>query len=604
MPFSSFSNLISVLDEKEEEKLKIPNQLQYGEKGHLEYAWSNDIRERIIQLNFQLVRTDTTNTSKLQDIYSQLIGELLVHKYNFNETNSFSLLQKEIAMELLKILYKMIGFTRDIVDGKGEYTLSYMMIYSWYSFSPELTCYALKMLVHPNNNGEQPYGSWKDMKYFCNYCIMMGLSKEHFLIHYVIMLINDQLKEDLQKVEQQKSKFSLVAKWIPRERSKKFGWLFDLLAVNYFPNYIETANTDDKMKKAILKCKTEYRKIISFLNKTIDTLQIKQCNHQWSKIDFNHVTSISLTKQKKAFLNIKADGSQRTNLEDRINCAEHFKQEIVEGKIEIKGKRVGLNDFTKEALKLINSHDRNNTESEKKILNAQWKNNSSQNAGLGKMIAMVDVSGSMEGEPMHVAIALGIRIAEKSVLGKRVMTFSARPKWVNLQEEGDEEFIDMVKKIKSAEWGQNTNFYAALDMILNAIVETKMSPEDTQDLMLVILSDMQIDDLLRENKNKTDLHEKIKEKYKQAGIRIHGKPYKPPHILFWNLRSTNGFPTLSTQSNCSMMSGFSPVLLNTFCELGVNALQACTPWSLFMKNIEKERYKPLGDKISNVLLNL
>jgi uncharacterized protein with von Willebrand factor type A (vWA) domain len=36
------------------------------------------------------------------------------------------------------------------------------------------------------------------------------------------------------------------------------------------------------------------------------------------------------------------------------------------------------------------------------------------------MIAMVDVSGSMEGDPMNAAIALGIRTAEKSLLGKRV----------------------------------------------------------------------------------------------------------------------------------------------------------------------------------------
>jgi hypothetical protein len=582
----------------------IHKNLQYGEKGHVEYAWSNEIRERIIQLNFQLVRTDSKKISKLQDKYEQLIGELLVLKHNFGESNSFSLLQKEVAFELLKILYKMIGLTRDIIDGKGEYTLSYMMIYSWYTFSPELTCYALNMLVHPYN-GEHPYGSWKDMKYFCNYCISQGLTKEHFLIHYVIILMNDQLKEDLQKVEQNnKNQISLVAKWIPRERSEKFGWLFEKLAIHFFPNYIETANTDESMKKAILKCKTEFRKIISFLNKSVDTLQIKQCNHQWSKIDFQHVTSISLAKQNKSFLNMKGDGSQRTYLEDRIHCADHFKEftkKVIEGEVKIKGKRIGLNDFTKEALKLMDSHDQNH-DLEKDILNAQWKDHSNQNTGLGKMIAMVDVSASMEGDPMHAAIALGIRIAEKSALGKRVMTFSSIPQWVNLQgphSEG-EEFTDMVKKVKSAAWGQNTNFYAALDMILNALIETKMSPEDAQDLMLVVFSDMQMDEASAENKQ--DLYSNMKKKYEQAGIRIHGKPYKPPHILFWNLRSTEGFPTLSTQPNCSMMSGFSPVLLNTFCELGMNALQACTPWSLFMKNIENDRYKPLGIKCSEVWL--
>ena len=30
---------------------------QIGENGHLEHAWSNDVRERILQLSFQFTRT-------------------------------------------------------------------------------------------------------------------------------------------------------------------------------------------------------------------------------------------------------------------------------------------------------------------------------------------------------------------------------------------------------------------------------------------------------------------------------------------------------------------------------------------------------------------
>jgi hypothetical protein len=85
-------------------------------------------------------------------------------------------------------------------------------------------------------------------------------------------------------------------------------------------------------------------------------------------------------------------------------------------------------------------------------------------------------------------------------------------------------------------------------------------------------------------------------KYRDAGIRVNGTPYKPPHILFWNLRSTSGFPSLANQSNVSMMSGFSPSLLNLFCEQGLDALQSCTPWSLLVKSLENERYKIMNDK--------
>ena len=210
------------------------------------------------------------------------------------------------------------------------------------------------------------------------------------------------------------------------------------------------------------------------------------------------------------------------------------------------------------------------------------------------MIAMVDVSGSMDGNPMEVAISLGIRIAEKSLLGKRVMTFSAKPTWVNLEPYPD--FISQVEVVKKAEWGMNTNFHAALDLILDAIVQNEMAPEDVQDMVLVILSDMQMDQ--GDKCDKSDLYNFMKDKYATAGIRVNGVPYKPPHILFWNLRSTSGFPNLANQTNTSMISGFSPSLLNLFCERGLNALQSCTPWSMLVKSLENERYK-----IMNEILN-
>jgi Mg-chelatase subunit ChlD len=323
-------------------------------------------------------------------------------------------------------------------------------------------------------------------------------------------------------------------------------------------------------------------------------MQIKQCGQEWSAIDFNKVTSISLSKQKKAFLNKNKNGEVRyPDSQDRIECSKHFFdhiQKAVRGETEMKGKRVGMADFTKQAIEL----SRGGTQVEKDLLNSQWRDNATQTGALGKMIAMVDVSGSMEGDPMHVAIALGIRIAEKSVIGKRVMTFSFKPTWVNLEPYSD--FVSQVEVVKRAEWGMNTNFAAALDTILDAIIQNKMAPEDVQDMVLVVLSDMQMDS--GDRCDKKVLYDVMKAKYEAAGIRVHGRAYKPPHILFWNLRSTSGFPSLSNQPNASMMSGFSPSLLNLFCEQGIDALQSCTPWSLLEKSLENERYKIMSDKFS------
>lgn len=584
---------------------------QYGEKGHVEYGWSYNQRERILQFSFQLVRCDHKRIQYLQDIYYHLLCEFTL-KYKMALTT----LEKDMSMDFLKILYKMVGQTRDIVEGKGEYALSYMMIYTWYLISPELACYALKSFVVNDNNSTSsqliPYGSWKDIKYFCNYCISKGLTKDHYLIIYAVTLMNDQLKKDSQSLlEGDTEKISLAAKWVPRERSNKFGWLYELLSTQYFLEYIKTAKTNESLRRAILKCNMDYRKLVSRLNDAIDTLQIKQCNHRWSHIDLNKVTSISLSKQSKAFLNITKNGVQRSNTTDRVECASHFLKYIEQltknpEKSHVKGKRLGLNDFTKQALDLI---DNPNTRKEEiDLLNAQWLSHSQQNDSLGKMIAMVDLSGSMEREPMNAAIALAIRVAEKSALGKRVLTFSGNPRWINLDKKDDsnhgEGFVSMVKSIKEeSEWGTNTNFYAALSMILDTIVEVKMPPEEVQDLMLVVFSDMQIEDCYNQNEDHNiinegylTLHEKINEKYKETGIRLHGKPYKPPHILFWNLRLSGGFPSLSNQANCSMLSGYNPVFMNLFCEQGSTSLQSCTPWDLLMKSLDKKQYLNLEKK--------
>ena len=561
---------------------------QIGEKGHVEYGWSNSIKEKIVQFSFQVTRTEN-----LKPLENQLVTmlETLMH-----HVKTGSLPEKEVARGYLTALYKMIGQTRDIVDGKGEYTLAYMMIYTWNRFYPKLAEFALKCLVDLGDKKVHQYGSWKDIKYFCKFCQSKGNSQN--LINYAIQITNEQLSNDYANLISNSNDISLAAKWIPREKSS-FGWLFEQLATNFFSHIMLTANTETRKQKATLKCKTEYRKILSALNKKIDTTQIKQCGHDWANIDFTKTTSITLSKQKKAFLNVKKNGETRCPEDtDRVQCAEHFNahiQKAVKGEVEMKGKRVAMADFTKQARDLIRVR---RGQAERDLLNSQWRDNSSQNGALGKMIAMVDVSGSMEGDPMEVAIALGIRIAEKSALGKRVMTFSSTPTWVNLEPYPD--FISQVAVVQRAPWGMNTNFHAALDLILDAIIQNKMAPEDVEDMVLVVLSDMQMDS--GDNCNKQALYNTMKEKYEAAGIRVHGKGYKPPHILFWNLRSTSGFPTLSNQPNVSMMSGFSPSLLNLFCDQGLEALQSCTPWSLLMKSLENERYAIMGNKLSEEIV--
>ena len=541
--------------------------LQTGENSNAEYGWSNSIREKITQFHFQLTRTSKKTITKLAAILDSILIEIAGNK------------------EYLSIMYRMIAQTRDVIDGKGEYDLAYMQLLVWSKHYPDLAKFAFRYFVLGDNEMViHPYGSWKDVKHLVKYIeTNEPRTNNHILILYAIELANTQLREDVVSITP-----SLVSKWIPREKSQH-SKLFNRLAYDYFSNYIQSATTEESLQKAKLKAKMEYRRLISSLNKKLDTVQIKQCANNWAQIEPTKQTSLTLHKQKKAFLNITKKGEQRTTHEDRIECAHHFEkfaQQASKGEVDVKGKRIGLNDFTAEALRLINTNQ--HMSSQGHLLNAQWKDNSTQTGALNKMIAMVDVSGSMNGDPLNAAIALGIRIAEKSNLGKRVLTFSATPSWVNL--DTCTNFISSVEMLRIANWGMNTNFVLALRLILDAIIEYKLPAEEVEGMVLTILSDMQIDN---NESVSTVMMNLIKAEYADAGMKVCGKPYSPPHILFWNLRSTTGFPTLSTETNASMMSGFSPALLNLFCDQGMETLKDSTPWAMLVKSLSNPRYTTL-----------
>ena len=604
---------------------------QYGKNGEIEYGWSNNIKEWIPQFYFQLTRTNETKIelleNKLRDNLYYLVSYIrVINKQNSNQNNKQNNKQnsnqnnnqnnnqnidiniqiKEEYIHYIILLYKMIGNTRDIINGKGERTLTYMMIIVWYDFFPELAFYALHSLVHsPTSNNSHPYGSWKDMKYFCQYLRLKTMNEEHPLIQECIKIINSQLLID--SLLKTNDNISLVSKWIPREKSKKFGWLFHYLAYNYFKHYIESANSLSSLINSKLKCKTHYRMLISKLNKKLDTLEIKQCSKEWSTIDFDNVTSISLNINQKCFLNYKEIDDK-----DRIKCEENFKKYIENCKLNsnlnkttIKGNKIGLNEFTKTALNIIKEKKKNNniyTEKlllEKELLNLQWNHHSFDTDNLGNMVPMIDLSSSMSGEPFNTAIALGIRVAEKSRLSKRIMIIGNYPIWINL--ESKDNFVDYVEEIISYQFDfeLNSNIYSAFDLLLDALIKSKIELEYANNISVIIFSDIQFDGI--DSKFNTSVYEKIKERYTNIGLATCNKSFNIPHIIFWNLSSTNGFPNLSYQPNVSMLSGFHSSLLNLFSKKGVKVLCNCNPISRIEQILMNKRYDNLEIKAISIL---
>merc|ERR1712159_210209 len=107
------------------------------------------------------------------------------------------------------------------------------------------------------------------------------------------------------------------------------------------------------------------------------------------------------------------------------------------------------------------------------------------------MIPLVDVSGSMSGTPMEVAIALGILISELGhpACRDRFLTFESEPRWHSL--EGKKSLFDKVTSTAQAPWGGSTDFSKAIRLVLEACVAGDVPPEEVAELQLVVLSDMQ-----------------------------------------------------------------------------------------------------------------
>lgn len=560
-----------------------------GENGHYMESWSNKIEEKIVQYYFQLVRNNDKSVDKK---FEEILLEIK------NVTN------KEKRDEYMILLYKLIGYTRDIENGKGERLLSYRQLYSLWLLFPRLAEFLFEKFVFIENKHQ--YGYWGDVKNMCNYVVEKTNNSNNSIIDYIVNLTNFYLRKDYDKLLK-KENVTLLAKWIPREKSK-YKWLFKKLAKNMYSKYLFTADNSSKWISARKKCYTNYRKLISTLNRYIDTPQIKMAEKNWRYIKPEKVTAITMMKNKEAFLNRKREGTKlvdRYDLEDRKECSENFKKYFKTTK-KIKGKTLNTYELVREAFRYYDDAEM------QEVINKQWEDNSEKNFDIGNTIAMVDTSGSMEMDncvPLYNAIGLGIRISEKttSLFKNRIMTFDSEPKWWKFNE--NMTFCEKCYHLKEAPWGMNTNFYLAMEFILNVIVQNNISPEEASNFTLIILSDMQIDssiDTHRGNfKNKFNtMMDDIKGLYKKAGLEsTYNVEYKVPHIIFWNLRKTDGFPNKSLEKNTTMLSGYSSTLMNAFCDKGINELKDYNPCTMLKNMLSNERYEILEKHYNKLYKN-
>lgn len=630
----------------------------YNENGHLQYAWSTRncltnfgeekltlIRKMITEFYFQLVRQD--DHENIRRHYKDILTTV------FSDVESRYTFKPEI-----NILARLIANTRDIIAGKGEQKLAFMQIYEWYPLSPEMSKFLFHTMIHSKSNGKDihPYGSMKDIKYFLKYLqddikmwgemaeslqssndisvdkdgTQMSISRKSKLLYdmklnmyndfkdYIFEICKNILEADEAKQTDGKM-FSLFAKWFPREKSKKFGFIFSDFSIYLYNNYFYNENGDSitnttTYSRAVRLAKMNLRKRLAKLNKVLQTTQIAMSSTDkvWNTIDFNKVTSKTLNKNRLAFQNLNKDKSQRSDERHRVHCAENLKEHVQKSMtqmydekptVKINARRCDTYELVKAALDATTSDD-------VKLVNAQWLENGKNNDGLKNIISLVDVSGSMECDnyiPLYNAIGLGLRASEKNTgaFKNRIITFETNPRWVTFAE--DSTFHEKVIQLKEAPWGGSTNIKKAFEIILEIIVTNNVSPSVVENMVLAIFSDMQFNESDRTMYNVSDngqmpFYEEVKQMYADAGLKSsYCAPYSVPHILFWNLRTTKGFPVLTSQENVSMLSGYNSSLLNTFCNKGFDELKKFEPIKFVEDILANERYNYVEEGLNQIM---
>lgn len=336
------------------------------------------------------------------------------------------------------------------------------------------------------------YGRWDDVP----------------ITDYTSDWLYEQLQEDEVNMAANKN-VSLLAKWLPSENASSK----------------ETRRKARQLMTDWELSPREYRQRISALRKYIKLLEQNMSSNNWDGIDYSKLPSQAHRKHIKAF-----------NRNDQVRYAQYLNS-VEKGEAKINTGTL----FTYEIYEQVMSAYGDTTQT--KALNELWNALPDYTNGSNALV-MADVSGSMNGRPMAVSVSLALYFAErnKGVFNNKFMTFSGSPKLVNVN---GKTLFDKMQNIERTDWSMNTNVNAAFDAILNAAIRGKCSQEEIP-AVLYIISDMQFDCCVGGG-NSTNF-DRAKDKFEAAG-------YKLPHVVFWNVWGSNGYPASMNDNRVTLISG-------------------------------------------------
>ena len=521
--------------------------------------------------------------SALLDLSVMLVRGLSEEKINAGVE---SVLKQPNTLEDLCVLMFQ---TRNIRGGKGERTLAYEMMKALAKKQYKLSIALLPLFSQ--------YGCWRDL---------FKLAETVEFTGHVIDIALLQFGKDKVAMAENKS-VSLLAKWAPREKTHGKP-LAKMLAKRLFPSLLILS---EQMKA--------YRKMLSLLNKHLETVEVKMCDRHFSEIDPAHVPGRALQKYRRAFLNqtstfqnghhmVHPGNGVRSDEADRVEGAKHFSEHFAaaaKGDVTLKGAETV---YPHEVIQSVYEYGRIDSEDEKNLRIGQWAafvKKAKEGGALKNCLAMCDFSGSMDGVPKMVSLALGLLIAEVSDANK-VLTFDSVPKWHIFNPAHN--LYEKVASIGSIGHGLSTDFQKAMDLVLADIKMKRCRPEDVPK-DLIVFTDMgwdqayssseksQYTDNSYRHNPKTEAWQThiqmIRENFRRAGEDMWGAGagFEPPRIVIWNLRADySDFHARADQEGVVMLSGWSPALFKVLQEKGVEVL---TPLAALRLQLDDPMYEPV-----------
>lgn len=387
-----------------------------------------------------------------------------------------------------------------------------------------------------------------------------------FLYERVSGFFAERLKTDMEHLNSGRvRKVSLAAKWCPSIDSSfdRSTLLCESIARKVFPreSYPEYEGVEEAHYAYRIRDRLR-KEVLVPLRKALELPEVYIGHNRWGDIPYNRVASVAMKFYKDKFLKHDAERFSQ------------YLEDVKSGKAKIAAGAL----LPHEIIMALNDGDGG------QVAELQWKrmvDDLLQKGKLKNCMAICDVSGSMDGTPMEVSVALGLLVSELSEepwKGK-VITFSESPTLQIIQ--GDS-LMEKTEFVRRMEWGMNTDFQKVFDLILQVAVDGKLK-EDEMIKRVFVFSDMEFDQAST-NPWETD-YKAIERKFKEKG-------YEKviPEVVFWNLRYSKATPVPAREKGVALVSGYSKNLMKLF----LDGDGIVDPVSIMEAAISGEEYQKLS----------